>query len=196
MVKLPTGDESPKGFEGYFADKRARDEQGAVRLDCVSVSQLAGEEIAALDALRERALANFTKTTGHEVVHAPIMEELARVPEGKSLSDKLVFRAFHEGHLVAYVHVICGWPKNNEWTIEQLLLDPEHRLQGIGTKLIQDVESLAETAEVRATSILSIPSRPGSDSFWSTIGYEDKTQELGEQVSETYGYKNIMQKKI
>ncbi len=151
-----------------------------------------------LASLRERALTNFAEQTQDAFVmpKESAREELFRLPEGKELDDKLVLRAIAEDTVVAYCHVLCGWPRANEWTIEQLLLDPEHRLKGIGSLLIKQIERLAETAEVRATQILSVPSRPRSSEFWSTIGYEDQTDELKDTVQDTYGYMTIMRKKL
>lgn len=192
VTMMPTGEEPPKGFEGYFNDKKARAAQGDLTINCVTLSQMAPGEIAELDELRTRALDNYCATTGNEVRRIPIEEELELAPSGSTPSDKLIFRAYQKGTLVAYAHVLCGWPKHNEWTVEQLLLDPTYRLKGIGTKLISAIENLARTAEVRAASILSLPSRPGAQSFWCHLGYEDKTDELGGELSGSF--LNIMRK--
>lgn len=182
VTMMSTGDEAPKGFEGYFTDKE-RDAKGALTIDCVALKQLSQGEIDEMDALRTRALDNYTATTGNELERISIHDELALAPEGSDPAEKLIFRAYKGGDLVAYAHVLCGWPRANEWTVEQLLLDPTYRLKGIGTKVIGAVESLARTAEARTTSILSLPSREGAQSFWNHLGYEDKTEELKDELS-------------
>lgn len=182
MSMMPTGEEPPKGFEGYFNEKQTQGERAGLEINCVTLSQIAPGEIAELDELRQRALDNYTATTGHEVTRLPIREELELAPQGSTPSDKLIFRAYESGVLVAYAHVLCGWPRANEWTVEQLLLDPTRRLKGIGSKLIDSVEQLARTAEVRATSILSLPTRDGSSSFWDHLGYVDRTSELAAEL--------------
>ena len=192
VTMMPTGEEPPKGFEGYFNDKKTRAAQGDLVINCVTVSQMAPAEIVELDELRTRALDNYCATTGNEVRRIPIIEELELAPKGSTPSDKLVFRAYQRGELVAYAHVLCGWPEANEWTVEQLLLDPTYRLKGIGTKVIGAIENLARTAEVRAASILSLPSRPGAQSFWEHLGYEDKTSELADELGDSF--LNIMRK--
>lgn len=182
VTMMPTGEEPPKGFEGYFDSKKVRAAQRDLYITCVTLAQLTPAEIAELDELRTRALDNYVATTGNEVCRTSIEEELALTPKGTASADKLVFRAYQKDVLVAYAHVLCGWPKPNEWTVEQLLLDPTHRLKGIGTKVITAIENLARTAEVRAASILSLPSRPGAQTFWSHLGYEDKTAELSSEL--------------
>ncbi len=179
---VTTDEEAPKGFEGYFADKQDPENREGLVMNCVTLSQMASSEIAELDELRRRALDNYEATTGKEAMRLPINEELGLAPEGSTSSDKLIFRAYKDGSLVAYAHVLCGWPCANEWTVEQLLLDPTHRLQGIGSKLIDAIEQLARTAEVRATSILSLPTRDGAESFWRHLGYQDRTAELASQL--------------
>lgn len=193
-TKMPTGQEPPKGFEGYFNDKQSREDQGGLQINCVTLSQMAPSEVFELDELRQRALDNYTKSTGQQVKQLPIREELELAPAGSTPSDKLIFRAYDDGSLVAYAHVLCGWPRSNEWTVEQLLLDPTHRLKGIGSKLIDSIESLARTTEVRAASILSLPTRENAESFWEHLGYEDKTTELSHELSGTFV--NIMRKEL
>lgn len=193
-TKMPTGQEPPKGFEGYFNDKQANEDKGGIEINCVTLSQMASGEILELDELRQRALDNYTATTGQEVTRLPIQEELELAPAGSTPSDKLIFRAYVDGALVAYAHVLCGWPRPNEWTVEQLLLDPTHRLKGIGTKVIASIEALARTAEIRAASILSLPTRDGAESFWMHLGYEDKTAELASQLDGSFV--NIMRKEL
>ena len=116
VTMMPTGEEPPKGFEGYFNDKKARAAQGDLTINCVTLSQMAPGEIAELDELRTRALDNYCATTGNEVRRIPIEEELELAPSGSTPSDKLIFRAYQKGTLVAYAHVLCGWPKHNEWS--------------------------------------------------------------------------------
>lgn len=184
MCETPMGDGAPKGFEGYFNDGRDRDRRSALRITCSTLSQLSDKEVAELDALRQRALDNYESASGDHVERRPIREELGCVPgvAGLAPSDKLVFRSYDGDELIAYADVACGWPRPIEWTVLQLLLDPAHRLKGVGSALIGSIERLARTAEVRATSILSLPTRDGATSFWEHLGYADKTSELADEV--------------
>lgn len=183
------------GFESFFgqADTHAHSE---LTFSCVPVSKLTVEEIHQLASLRDAALGRFMQDTGCILPSSTIQEELEFLPPKKTLDEKLLVSAWHDGELVAYCHVLCGWPCTSEWAIEQLLLKPQHRLHGIGSKLIAFVEELARTAEVRATSILSLPSRPNSTSFWDFVGYQDKTAEDAEKIMAVYDCQNIMKKEL
>lgn len=164
--------EVPKGFEAYFAHKKISAQREKLKVLCYSINQLEGRDLSDLEALRFAALTSYEQSTGIVLPHSSLYDELHDIPEGHQLSDKLVIKAYDESEeLVAYAQVICSSPDFNSWTIDQLLLHPEKQGRGIGSKLINIIENLARTAEVQVTSILSIPERPYSESFWESIGY-------------------------
>lgn len=164
--------EVPKGFEAYFAHKKVSAQREKLKALCYSINQLDGRDLSDLEALRFAALKSYEELTGVVLPYSNLYDELHDLPEGHQLSDKLVIKAYDEqDELAAYAQVICSWPSYNSWTIDQLLLHPDKRGKGIGSKLIHIIENLARTAEVKVTSILSIPARPYSESFWETIGY-------------------------
>lgn len=187
MVSMSFEGKSPRGFGGDLgADDTGRARDG-LTITCVTLNQLSEKDVAQMDEARTRALDAFEKSNGVDLVRKPITEELNYLPEGMTPLDKLIVRAYEKDTLVAYAHVLSGWPRATEWTVEQLILDPQHRLQGIGTKVIQEIESLASSAEIRTTAILSVPTRPGAASFWNTLGYQDSAEELGP----TLGQENL-----
>lgn len=192
------GDNTPgqtTGFESFFGQAQARS-SADLTFACTPVSKLGQDDIARLEELRSLALRQFVQDTGCSLAPSSLKEELEFLPPHKTLDEKLLVSACYSGELVAYCHVLCGWPQASEWAIEQLLLRPQHRLHGIGSKLIAFVEELARTAEVRATSILSLPSRPNSASFWDFVGYQDKTAEDAEKIKAVYACMNIMKKEL
>lgn len=161
-----------QGFEAYFSHKKVSAQREHLKVLCYSVKDLVRKDLSDLEALRAAALENYEKSSGIELKSSSLLAELKDRPRGRTLSDKLVVKAYNlDDELVAYAQVICGWPQHNSWAIDQLLLDPNKTRQGLGSKLINIIENLARTAEVQATSIISLPSRPNSESFWKAIGY-------------------------
>lgn len=167
---------SAKGFDAYFADRKLNAQREKASIDCKSVVYLSKEEIEELDQLRIAALSNYSQEIHADVSPIKIEEELAYVPSSLKLTDKLVFRMCDQGVLLAYALVFCSWPKVDEWTIEQLYINPSYKRQGLGSKLINKIENVARTAEIKATSILSMPKRSNSESFWKIIGYTEIQQ--------------------
>lgn len=192
MVSMSFDGRSPRGFRGDLgADENSRVRDG-LTITCVTLDQLGEKDVEQLDAARTRALDAFEEANGIDLSRKPIKEELDHLPDGLTPLDKLILRAYEGDSLVAYAHVLCGWPLPTEWTVEQLILDPQHRLQGIGTKVIEEIESLASSAEIRTTSILSVPTRPGAASFWNALGYQDTSEDLAPSLGE--GHVRVMRK--
>lgn len=166
--------ESSCGFRAYYEQKKLTSQRESLEIQCTPLVHLTTAEQADVERLRARALENYEKTTGYTLEKQPFYEEFFCVPDGVRREDKLIFRAFDKGTLIAYAQVICGWPAHNEWAVDQLIIDPASARQGIGSKLINQIENIARTAEITATSIVSLPTRPESDSFWRAIGYSDE----------------------
>ena len=181
MFKMPALRQGPKGFEGYFGGQK-QGEQGegtpGFKVTCITADCLLPDDLAQIEEVRRAALTEYISATGNELEVPTFAEELLQVPAGMELSDRLVLRAFDGEDLAGYIQVLTEWPEHDEWSIEQLVLDPAYHLHGVGSTLVSSVENLARTAEARAASIFSIPSRPTSPSFWCHMGYADKTGEF------------------
>lgn len=165
-------------FAKYFADKKISGDREKAQVDCRAISQLRGSDRAVLADVRYRALENLGRTVGEDLDVGTFEQELKSVPHGVKLADKLVFRIYDEGTLLGYALVISGWPKTDEWAVERMYLDPNSSRNGIGSKLIHQIENLARTAEARGVCIFTVVAHPEWDSFWKAIGYEDDTDEI------------------
>lgn len=186
--------EAPKGFEAYFANRKISSMREKAVVDCRSVTQLKMRDKDDMAALRERAIKHLASTHGLPFEPATFVNELRMVPPGIKLTDKLVFRAFEEGRLVGYAQVISGWPKANEWAIDQLVIDPDHSQMGFGSKLINQVENIARTAEAKYTSVLSAVARPELDEFWRAIGYAETPDAARRDPHHPYAFIQIHRK--
>ena len=105
---MPTGEEPPKGFEKLYDERQSLPKAGALTIDYVSVSQLASMEKIEIEQLRKRAGKHYTEQTGKEPDSVEFEEALNFVPKDKTVSDKLIFRAYSGKYLAGYAQVICG----------------------------------------------------------------------------------------
>jgi GNAT superfamily N-acetyltransferase len=164
---LPTGEEPPRGYESILNKKIQVDD---LRVDCAFISQLARIEFAEIEAMRKRAFSGVRSLIGltNEVIS---FEREINILPGKEASDKLLFRAYQGKTLVGYALVVIGWPDKGGWVIQHLVINPEFRLQGIGSTIVRKVEKFALNSEVEATGIFAIPLEERGARFWQDMGY-------------------------
>lgn len=171
-VSLPTGEEPPKGFETLVNhDQTPKDE---IRIDCVFLSQFSSIELAEIETLRSKALDTISNLVGLTNETLSFERETNLLPD-KSASDKMLFRAYKDGQLAGYALVINGWPNPCEWVIQHMIIDPEYRLQGIGSTIVSAIERYALSSEIEATSIFAIPLEKKGKDFWGFVGYTIET---------------------
>lgn len=174
MVQMPTGDEAPAGFEKLYAAREAVPKQGEITVNLVTVSQLANSERAEISNLRKRAQDYFEAVGGHEATRETFEDWLAFSPSEVSRSSQLIVRAYSGRYLTGYSHVLCGLYGPDEWTILTVVVDPSFRLQGVGTKMTEKIESYARRSSVRAVNFAAVPTHDGDTSFWGSAGYTDE----------------------
>jgi GNAT superfamily N-acetyltransferase len=164
---LPTGEEPPKGYESLISESPLN---GELRVNCAFISQLAKIEIAEVEAMRRQAFSGVESLIG--LAHKPdsFEREMRFLPD-KEDSDKLLFRAYRNKTLVGYALVVIGWPCKGEWVIQHLVINPDFRLQGVGSAIVRKVEDYAVRSEVEATSLFAIPLEKKGANFWQNIGY-------------------------
>jgi len=168
---LPTGEEPPKGYESVINLGTIDD---SLHIDSVVISQLAKIERSEIEALRSKALAPINTLIGLVDDTLTFEQELDIIP-AKSSTEKLLFRAYLGKELVGYALVIIGWPERGEWVIQHMIVNPEHRLKGIGSSIVNGIEEYAISSEVEANSIFAVPIQESGTLFWNNMGYSKAT---------------------
>jgi len=198
MVKMPTGEEAPAGFEKLYAARAAVPDQGEITINCVTVSQLAESEKAEIQNLRNRASDYFLEVAGTTTAQETFEDWLSFAPQGLSRSDQLIVRAYSGRYLTGYAHIICGLFDHDEWAILTVAVDPSFRLQGIGTKMIVKTEAYARRSSVRAINFAAVPTREGEESFWGSAGYTTEISRfewtIGKVPREVIVYRKVLDK--
>src|SRR5690349_16168447 len=60
---------------------------------------------------------------------------LKALPEGKSIKDKFVLGIYDRDALIGVIDLIKDYPEEKIWFIGLLLLSPEYRGKGLGSKI-------------------------------------------------------------
>ncbi len=165
---LPTGEEPPKGYESLLEVKSSTDEK---HINCVFISQLAAIELSEINAMRQLAFSNVKNLTGLTNTFVSFEHEVNLLP-GKEMTDKLLFRAYKGNTLIGYALVVIGWPDRGEWVIQHLVINPNFRLQGVGSSIVSKIEDFALRSEVDSDRIFAIPLEEKGAIFWQGIGYK------------------------
>lgn len=135
------------------------------------LSQLAAIELSEINAMRQLAFSNVTNLTGLTNTFVSFEREVNLLP-GKEASDKLLFRAYKGHVLIGYALVVIGWPQPGEWVIQHLVINPNYRLQGVGSSIIEKIEAFALRSEVASDRIFAIPLEERGTIFWQSLGYK------------------------
>jgi GNAT superfamily N-acetyltransferase len=169
---LPTGEEPPKGYESIL-DRRPQVD--GLRVDCAFISQLAKIELVEIEAMRKRAFSGISSLVGLTDEVISFEREISILP-GANASDKLLFRAYQEKTLAGYALVVIGWPESGGWVIQHLVIDPNFRLQGVGSSIVRKVEKFALSSEVEMTELFAVPLEEKGRLFWQELGYVEETR--------------------
>jgi GNAT superfamily N-acetyltransferase len=170
---MPTGEEPPKGYESLVEKPKTT----GVSVKGVFVSQLAKSEIAAIEVVRTKALSSINTLVGltNDIL---TFEHEMNIIADKSVSDKMLFLAHKDAALAGYALVLIGWPNPGVWTIQHMVINPDHRLQGVGTTIVSKIESYALSSDVASDNIYAIPIERAGTSFWKYLGYTEETGRL------------------
>lgn len=110
-----------------------------------------------------------------------VLDMLSDLPPGKELSDKFGLGVFDgAGRLVGGIDVIRDYPEPREWYLGLMLLDPEHRDQGLGTKLFASLVHWLRGQGVGALRLAVSEHNEAGRRFWAREGFEPVKQVLAE----------------
>jgi GNAT superfamily N-acetyltransferase len=137
------------------------------------VRLLQEEDLAAIQSLMERCADYEQLVTGLPPDPSSAQKILVDLPEGKSRVDKFVIGIYAESTgLVGILDAIRDHPRKNDWWLGLLLLDPDHRNQGLGKQIYWAFEAWA--AQCGAQSIYAgvIEGNERAYKFWQGLGFD------------------------
>jgi GNAT superfamily N-acetyltransferase len=122
------------------------------------------------------AIGNLTSQLGYEVEVSTVAARLSRI---LLRSDQEFTVAELDGRLGGWVHaVISEYIESERFvTIGGLVVDKNHRMKGIGRKLMEHVEAWTKAQGCLIVRLWSSSTRTGSHRFYEAVGYTNiKTQ--------------------
>jgi GNAT superfamily N-acetyltransferase len=135
-----------------------------------------------LRKLGERCLEHIELHYGSPPDPAQIIRDLlSDLPPGKELADKFGLGIFDgAGRLVGGIDVIRDYPEPREWYLGLMLLDPEHRGRGLGTKLFARLEQWLRGQGGEALRLAVSEHNAAGRRFWARAGFEPVKQVIAE----------------
>ncbi len=107
-------------------------------------------------------------------------------PSKVNHKDKFVLGLYDADTMIGLVDLIRDYPEKGCWTIGYLLIHPMYRNQGLGSKLVKDLEMSLSTSRLRCVvqkqNVLGL-------AFWKSNGFlitSQKKEALGELMNITY----------
>jgi ribosomal protein S18 acetylase RimI-like enzyme len=97
---------------------------------------------------------------------------LRALPDGKSLKDKFVLGVYKENILAGAIDLIKDYPEQDIWFIGLLLLSPEYRNKGLGSKIYRKLrEELIILGKTKAIRISVAEQNSNALNFWRKLGF-------------------------
>ena len=113
-------------------------------------------------------------------------------PSKNWIDDKYVLGIYDKNGLISLIDLIRDYPEIDVWTIGYLLIHPDQRNKGIGTRLIHDLYDAITPSKFRC--IVQKQNEKGL-SFWLANGYQIVSQTedvLGNELKIQYILEKIM----
>lgn len=137
------------------------------------IRRLASEDAPLLQDLWMRCTDFHELQEGEPTRDTAGMEDLAALPPGKAADDKFAFGISVHERLVGYADLVRDYPVPGEWSLGLLLVDPQVRSRGLGSRVYAALAGWAR--EQGADSVLiGVPEHnPGAARFWRRQGFEE-----------------------
>ncbi len=103
-------------------------------------------------------------------------------PPGIDPATKLHFGWFEQDHLVAMSEVVFGFPNLDDAYIGLLLIDPAHRGERLGQKMLDHVFAAAKTRHAPRILIAVLEENTKGHRFWSKMGFVEEMRGAPKQI--------------
>ena len=95
-------------------------------------------------------------------------------PEGKAVEDKLLVGIYsQEKEMIGVLDAIRNYPRADDWWIGLMLIDPIHRNQGLGKKVIQSFKDWAKQRGVKWIFLGVVEVNEKARIFWQSVGFKE-----------------------
>ncbi len=138
-----------------------------------SIHQLLLEDLPAVQAIFEKCLDYMLLIDGHPADPSTVAEEFKSVPAGKAAEDKFVFGIVNcQNLVVGMLDTLRGYPNENSWWIDTLLLIPDVRSQGVGARIVKGFSEYVHAQGGETIMLGVVDENRRAYQFWQRMGFE------------------------
>ncbi|HKS22915.1 MAG TPA: GNAT family N-acetyltransferase [Thermoanaerobaculia bacterium] len=112
-----------------------------------------------------------------ELPMPPAEEELTSIAPGKTLDDTFNFGAFDGDRLIAFLSMARDYPKESEWWLGLLLLDPAARSRGLGPQIHRELLDWIAAQGGTKLWIAVQTQNVAAERFWRRTGYVEHSRQ-------------------
>jgi len=143
----------------------------------VTIRELNKSEVSQLQKFFEDSKDYFLLTEKREPSKDEAENFFNELPEGKTITDKLLLGIFEGGNLVGILDFIKDYPEKRQWYIGLFLITPKVRKKGLGSNIFRAVENELKKENV-GSIVLSVESdNTKGISFWQKFGFTEYKRE-------------------
>lgn len=114
----------------------------------------------------------FSLTSGEVPIDAH--DFFKDLPPGKSYDEKHLIGVFDDEKLVGAIDIVEDYPREKEWIIGFVLVHPDYRRQGLGTKIFEILGEIVKENRGKYLRVgVQIQNEAGLK-FWYDCGFEEK----------------------
>jgi GNAT superfamily N-acetyltransferase len=139
-----------------------------------TTTRLTLADAPALQRLCERCSDYYEMDGGTPTPPDAAEDVLKSLPPGKTHADKYVIGvAAPDGELVGVLDLIRDYPGEREWWLGLLLLKPDARTAGLGSRILRDVERVVAAAGGTVIHLGVLEHNASAERFWRRHGFAE-----------------------
>ena len=132
-----------------------------------------GDDQGKLQTLLEKCADYSLLVAGFPPKPSAAVSLLADYPPGKTLADKFVIGFSTEQYrLFGVLDAVRDYPRQGDWWLGLLLLDPAQRNKGLGKRIVQSFEHWVSEQGARRIFLGFLEENQKACRFWRTMGFE------------------------
>jgi GNAT superfamily N-acetyltransferase len=143
-----------------------------------TTTRLMLDDAPALQRLCERCSDYYELEGGAPTPPDAAEDVLKSLPPGKTHADKYVIGiAAPDGELVAVLDLIRDYPVEGEWWLGLLMLDPDARTVGLGSRILHEVERVVAAAGGAVIHLGVLEHNESAERFWRRHGFTESRRQ-------------------